>query len=783
MHIFKRHLGADGISREGAGSKRSERVEESSHKVRQQNRNRKQIPLVYSEGGSYEVAEQGSENPNKDKGNGKVKNPNHPNEINVNTLGTETSEKSGSNKVRNEPEKESSNRPENGESTQPGNGESTQPGNGESTQPGNGESTQPANGGSSEGGNQEELEPLPSFEKFQSGEVSDEKSYKINDDCNATVKNIEKLYQIGASPPDCINLKMLLEKVLPKDKTNFESTTFMALEHIIIRSVSLNTATKGVEIAAAYTGTATLIKDILTVSNIRVELSFVWTRSQKFTFDLAATFSIGSAPIDMRLIRNDKGYYFTADAKDNLTAATISRMFKREVSFLPAHCLQSDLKKANFDKFVLIKPRLRATFADGYGFLFGGSIRILDWDPFEVNVLFNKPNDLPTTVTIAVYTKSFSISKLLEDLFEIDISEIPVLGSVEVRNLAFSLSTGDVYTPVRVLDIGSEYIFDIPYRKGLKVSFEIPIAEMYVATSIFISQTLITLTIPQSGELNLGHVIREFLPNSNLIVTTGSETKLKNWPPFIPDPLSIALEYFHLEATKPTGSWALTKMNMELKMADVLSLFDNKININNLELDLNYVKGKDTSSTKGVILGRVALGPETSQSPRVDVRIPFPFKNNEISFTFTDFNVKSVVEALAGPNVFPKDFPELFEHIELDKIALAFDDKGSVKTVSVDASIPGLWRIFGQFSIGNVGIHFEYGKKTSSGGDGDGTDTGTDGDGTGGDGASGDGTGGDAVRISDSLNTNLLHTGESTTQSTWRLVVRGQLSLQHAQLR
>ena len=88
--------------------------------------------------------------------------------------------------------------------------------------------------------------------------------------------------------------------------------------------------------------------------------------------------------------------------------------------------MQSDLKKANFDKFEVINPRLRATFSDGYDFLFGGSIRILDWDPFDVNILFNKPNDLPTTVTIAVYTETFSISKMLEDLFEIDISSVPV---------------------------------------------------------------------------------------------------------------------------------------------------------------------------------------------------------------------------------------------------------------------------------------------------------------------------------------------------------------------
>ena len=145
-------------------------------------------------------------------------------------------------------------------------------------------------------------------------------------------------------------------------------------------------------------------------------------------------------------------------------------MFKQEDSFLPAKCSNSDLINAGFDSFTVINPRLRAAFVDGYGFLFGGSTRILDWDPFDVNILFNKHKDSPTTVTIAVYTAKFSISKMLKDLFKMDIKSVPVLGSAEVRNLAFTLSTGDVKQPLVVLDIGSEDIFNVPYRKGLKVS-------------------------------------------------------------------------------------------------------------------------------------------------------------------------------------------------------------------------------------------------------------------------------------------------------------------------
>ena len=51
-HILKRHVSADGISREGADSKRSERVEESSNEVWQQKGTQGQIKVK----GQYKVA-------------------------------------------------------------------------------------------------------------------------------------------------------------------------------------------------------------------------------------------------------------------------------------------------------------------------------------------------------------------------------------------------------------------------------------------------------------------------------------------------------------------------------------------------------------------------------------------------------------------------------------------------------------------------------------------------------------------------------------------------------
>ena len=130
---------------------------------------------------------------------------------------------------------------------------------------------------------------------------------QLSSDCHAKGSQSGTIFQLTGEPIDCINLKLLLNTWLIDDLGSFVSTKFMNLEHIIIRSIYMDYSTKAVELAGVYTGTITLIEDILTVSDVRVGLSFVSRRSQKFTFDIRGTFSVGSVPIDMRLIRNEEG--------------------------------------------------------------------------------------------------------------------------------------------------------------------------------------------------------------------------------------------------------------------------------------------------------------------------------------------------------------------------------------------------------------------------------------------------------------------------------------------
>ena len=245
--------------------------------------------------------------------------------------------------------------------------------------------------------------------------------------------------------------------------------------------------------------------------------------------------------------------------------------------------------------------------------------------------------------------------------------------------------------------------------------------------------------------------MQAFIPNSKYINTTGDTPRLKYWPSFIPNPLSIGPVLFDLKASSQVNEdWGLSTMNMKVKITQTISLFGDRIHIKDLELkNLNYKKVNESSSFSGELTGKITIGNDDSNlSPRVDVRIPYPFIKDKISFTFTNFTVKSVVQALANdPNLFPSDFQAIFDNLRLDQIVVAFKKEGGLKSISVDASIPGLWNIFGDFSIGDVTIHFEYGEPSNN-------------------------------SSSDADSNALSHTDQlhdSSKSSKWRLIVKGKI--------
>lgn len=147
--------------------------------------------------------------------------------------------------------------------------------------------------------------------------------------------------------------------MLPDDQGIFASTEFMDLERVIIRSAHMDVRTNVIELAAAYTGTMTLIEDILTVSNVRVGLSFVSMRAQKFTFDIRGTFSVGNAPIDMRLIRNEEGN-FTVDLKQ-LKKSRVSQLGRQAFYHNTLHMFLRDqhAEKIVCSLLISIKDRLK----------------------------------------------------------------------------------------------------------------------------------------------------------------------------------------------------------------------------------------------------------------------------------------------------------------------------------------------------------------------------------------------------------------------------------------
>ena len=142
---------------------------------------------------------------------------------------------------------------------------------------------------------------LPSLDQFLGASSTDDLAgqFKVSDDCDADVSKADTLYQVSSNPANCINFANLLTLILPKDKGNFamDSPGFMTLENIIVKSLSFDKATKMVDIAASYSGTVSIIPEILTISNINLQIVFTSTHSDSWKFDISASVTIGTVVI------------------------------------------------------------------------------------------------------------------------------------------------------------------------------------------------------------------------------------------------------------------------------------------------------------------------------------------------------------------------------------------------------------------------------------------------------------------------------------------------------
>ena len=418
----------------------------------------------------------------------------------------------------------------------------------------------------------------------------------------------------------------------------------------------------------------------------------------------------------MSIIRNDEGYFLSASTENSISASDVARLFNTGGdSFLPATGLEDKLEAAKLNTFSIGQPRINAVFTEGWGFMFGGRITILSWDPFDVNLLINKPNDKPMSVTIALYTPTFLLSKMFSDLFDIDVGSVPVIGTAEIQNLALVISTQEVETPLVSLDLGYTDMFDLPYRKGVKATFDISIIDVLVSVSVLITPAELRLTVSQPGELTLRKVINAFVAEDNAMVSgEGEDSSLNNWPTFIEfDPLAISLSLLDVAATKDEErGWELSSFEINLKMTEPIKFFDDLIRIEDLAFDMKWSKTESGSEIKGLIAGKVVIGSGENVSPSVDIQIPFPFANEEITFTFTDFSIRSVAAAFGFP--LPSDSFEFLTSLELNKIAFAFDDAGKLNRVTVEGGIPATWPIFADFSVGQLKFFIEIDNMANS---------------------------------------------------------------------
>ena len=220
------------------------------------------------------------------------------------------------------------------------------------------------------------------------------------------------------------------------------------------------------------------VSDVTTEVRIYVERDEV-TGANRFGlngFGLAATWWIGGTGLDFKLTKVGGTFYFYGAPRTG-TVPIGSFFSTLGEAILPDGPVKSTLEKSGLDEFSLENTRFRARYSklEGFALALSGRPTIADWSAFDMTVLFHRYRSVPwreglamNVVTMATILDSFRLSTVVKTLVGLDVSEIPVLGSLVVPRLGVVVSTDDVAPNLLPEVVDDPLLWDAqPFSKGV----------------------------------------------------------------------------------------------------------------------------------------------------------------------------------------------------------------------------------------------------------------------------------------------------------------------------
>jgi hypothetical protein len=427
-----------------------------------------------------------------------------------------------------------------------------------------------------------------------------------------------------------------------------------------IDNFTVNTDTNEFEIGTGVYDSIELIPSFLTLRDltviIRISVDFQYSSfTERFRFNglaVAGVWRLASVGgLDFKISKFEDEWYFRgAPESGSLDVGKFAQDIATAI--LPSGGLEQSLKNAGLDKFTIEDARFIGV-KNSLGFAIGlsGSPTIEGWGQFRGHVMVHRYAQRPwqekaTVVTLGIAFPSYRLSDLVQKVADIDITDIPFLGTLTVPEVGLIVSSGAVY-PNLVPEVMDGILKNVqPILRGVAIAVGIPIVSGQPAVQFILRlapKDIRFSIIDPGASLTLTNLLDVIIPDFDL-----SDLSL---PPGVSDLLNLRLYGFEYQHQSKS-------VTVELRFGEQLVLIPDAVTILNPTIMFNVTLKKPRrkiieangawklGSAKFPVELKPAPLPPISpiNKPRISGDKPVTARGFQLTAKFDDINIADIID-------------------------------------------------------------------------------------------------------------------------------------------
>lgn len=297
--------------------------------------------------------------------------------------------------------------------------------------------------------------------------------------------------------------------------------------------------------------------------------------------EVTGTWRVGNSAFKLQVSKNGNAYKLVGMPESG-TLHVGDFFGLLNVALLPSGPLETPLQNGGLGTFSLQQTTAMIKYDKAKGYVVGlkGRPTIEGWGGFQMTVILHKyANTGQSVVTMALSVDSFKLSDLIKKLSGVDISSIPVLGTLTIPTIGVVVSTGTVTTNFLPQLVGV-VLNPIPLGVTLVTKITLKSGENPLLFHIHLSADNATFEIGDASvKLTLATLVDTLIP--------GVSASALTLPPGFPNPVTVSVNKFsYNHGTK--------QLTVTMSLGGSIDLIPGHLAVHDPTLKVEATQGGDT---------------------------------------------------------------------------------------------------------------------------------------------------------------------------------------------